>query len=804
MSFPAAYGGNGELRYQVTPGIPGLTLDGVSRLWLGVPEEVLDYAVTLVATDGVGAQALLHFRVEVVAENVGPSFVGGDSLGWQLPESAGAYAPVGKPVEVLNGEGRVLSYTLSGADAVHFVVGVNGQVEVSPETRLDYETRKAYSFVLQISDGKDGYGQPDQKVDDSVVVTVRVVDRDENTFGVRFGSDNQGVMVRDKRYRAGERIAPLRLPAADGGSGSLRYTLSPQVPGLHFDSSTLMLSGTPDYGGIYEMTLRAEDVEGDSGTLGFSIRIVEEERRPEFGDWQRVPDQVYAVGEEIEDLTLPEAGGGDGDLMYRLRPVIPGLMFDRRNRTLSGTPESVGTHQMGYLVEDEDGDLNGLDFNISVLAPETLLDLQGPGVPVDLVATPRGEGMEREVGLTWKAAVDVGRSPVTEYRVQRSSDGLVWTTVENVAAMEDESHGHYDFVDADVERGEEGMYRVLAVNAIGAGPPTGVVEVQGVSSGRVGGGIYPPGDLAYEVIEGGIRVFWGSTGEGDLYQVQIWNVGDGEWTPFDEGNLLNARSAIVECCLQDNPVPEWLRVRTVRVKGPETRKESSWSDPVSVDMEGGSSLGLQPPVAVDAGQEPGLILLNWEPVAIAEGYQVQQRVVGELVQDWEWVDHGGNGLVSVNRLLVPCCYEAQRYVFDFRLRSVVVGWDGVSQYSAWGNPISVEADYRAPAVGEVSGRDGDPDFVGKGIPSFERAATRERDAGLGDEDGASSADLVEIGNVSMLPGGSLVDGSLENQSLEVVGMSLKGMAGFGLIALSAMGGGFVVYLYFRRREEIEL
>ena len=186
----------------------------------------------------------------------------------------------------------------------------------------------------------------------------------------------------DQTYPVGEAISPLTLPEASGGNGALVYSLEPMVPGLVFDTGTRTLSGTPTTSGAYEMTYQVQDADantaaGDADTLSFTITITV--REPEPGDTApgfaaTVADQTYVVGEAIRPLVLPEASGGDGHLTYSLGHMVPGLAFDQRTRTLSGTPTRGGSYAMEYKVEDSDGntdasDTDTLTFTVTVQVP---------------------------------------------------------------------------------------------------------------------------------------------------------------------------------------------------------------------------------------------------------------------------------------------------------------------------------------------------------------------------------------------------------------------------------------------------
>ena len=90
------------------------------------------------------------------------------------------------------------------------------------------------------------------------------------TGSLRFPA---GAQQRDLSLSIGTAITTLRLPAAVGGSGTLVYSLNPDVPGLVYDRALRQLSGTPSTAGMYEMTYTVEDSSGNSGMLAFRITV---------------------------------------------------------------------------------------------------------------------------------------------------------------------------------------------------------------------------------------------------------------------------------------------------------------------------------------------------------------------------------------------------------------------------------------------------------------------------------------------------------------------------------------------------
>ena len=75
-------------------------------------------------------------------------------------------------------------------------------------------------------------------------------------------------------FREGEDAGATALPQADGGDGTLTYSLSPALPqGLSFAAATRTLSGTPSEAGEFSMTYTATDEDGDEASFGFTITV---------------------------------------------------------------------------------------------------------------------------------------------------------------------------------------------------------------------------------------------------------------------------------------------------------------------------------------------------------------------------------------------------------------------------------------------------------------------------------------------------------------------------------------------------
>ena len=80
--------------------------------------------------------------------------------------------------------------------------------------------------------------------------------------------------VRDQTYSVGV-VVQLTLPYATA-NGTVEYTLEPEVPGMSFDPTTRVYSGSPRTIGVHSMKYTARSpADGGSESLTFMIRVVE-------------------------------------------------------------------------------------------------------------------------------------------------------------------------------------------------------------------------------------------------------------------------------------------------------------------------------------------------------------------------------------------------------------------------------------------------------------------------------------------------------------------------------------------------
>lgn len=119
--------------------------------------------------------------------NAPPKFDDSPVTALLVAESAQPGSAVGAPFAAVDPDsGDNLAYSLAGVDSGHFAVDVStGQIRTGPGAALDYETPadsdddNVYELTVRVSDGSDESGNPDSSVDDSVDLTIRVMDVNE-------------------------------------------------------------------------------------------------------------------------------------------------------------------------------------------------------------------------------------------------------------------------------------------------------------------------------------------------------------------------------------------------------------------------------------------------------------------------------------------------------------------------------------------------------------------------------------------------------------------------------------------------
>ena len=227
LTLPAATGGDGALRYTLSPLPVGLSFDSQTRVLSGTPtSSQTATTLTYTVTDSDASDPDRDTRTFTL------TILPADTE--QLRFGSGTYEAtltVGEPVTLTlpaaTGGDGALRYTLS---PLPVGLSFDSQTRVLSGTPTSSQTATTLTYTVTDSDASD----PDR---DTRTFTLTILPAD--TEQLRFGSGTY-----EATLTVGEPVT-LTLPAATGGDGALRYTLSPLPVGLSFDSQTRVLSGTP-------------------------------------------------------------------------------------------------------------------------------------------------------------------------------------------------------------------------------------------------------------------------------------------------------------------------------------------------------------------------------------------------------------------------------------------------------------------------------------------------------------------------------------------------------------------------------
>ena len=444
LVLPEASGGTGNLTYSVSSLPAGLSFNASTRTLSGTPTEVSDGAVNIIYTaiDESGAADALTFSITIVTDGDANIVTDGDAKilltvdPTAISEDAGATDVVvtgtldgldGKVFdddvvmlltfdEDINGDGEVNDDDKAAVLNVDYVAelrllaippgSMSGTttITITPINDKKVEGDETIRLRLRGSHANNRVSAQDAEGNDVklTVVPVDITLQDTGEGAASFFLAD--AVIDDGVFTAGIAIVDWVLPAASGGTGELMYGVSALPTGLSFDAATRTISGTPTAAtnGAVTIVYAATDEDGTTDTLTFTITIAEagvavldESEQPEeseepessslaFADDAVIDDQTYTAGTAIDDLVLPEASGGTGELTYGVSALPAGLSFDAATRTISGTPtaKTDGAVTIVYTVIDEKENAAALTFTITVneeLDFGNLFDLFGAG-----------------------------------------------------------------------------------------------------------------------------------------------------------------------------------------------------------------------------------------------------------------------------------------------------------------------------------------------------------------------------------------------------------------------------------------
>ena len=210
------------------------------------------YDIVVKATDDEGLDDELPVTVIVTDVNQVPVFPGATTTR-EVSENLAPNQNVGSPVSATDPENDILTYSLSGTHATLFDIATStGQVLTKSE--LDYEGTKTYSVIVSVTDKKNPLGNDDPTVDDTIEVTINVINDNE-------APEISGPSTANLPENATGTVATYS--ANDPESATTTWSLDgPDKDELSIsDGGVLSIDNAPNYEAknFYQITVRASD-----------------------------------------------------------------------------------------------------------------------------------------------------------------------------------------------------------------------------------------------------------------------------------------------------------------------------------------------------------------------------------------------------------------------------------------------------------------------------------------------------------------------------------------------------------------
>ena len=131
---------------------------------------------------GTGKQAASQASGAVMqAFNGSPEFDEGASAIRSVGEGASVGAPVGAAVTATDPDGDDLTYSIAdrAGSNLFSIEPATGEIMVTASNCLDYESNSSFTLTVQVSDRKDARHSADAVIDDTIDVTVNLLNLDE-------------------------------------------------------------------------------------------------------------------------------------------------------------------------------------------------------------------------------------------------------------------------------------------------------------------------------------------------------------------------------------------------------------------------------------------------------------------------------------------------------------------------------------------------------------------------------------------------------------------------------------------------
>ena len=352
------------------------------------------------------------------------------------------------PVTATDPDRDALTYTITSGEQRFTIDSRTGQLRL--RRPLDFEDRASHVVFIDVTDSRDSNGDADMEIDDTTTVTIMVEDVDESP---EIGGDRwEGHPEHDtgviETYTATDPEGTTTTWSALTGPDARHFTLGASgelsfTSGVDYESP-----GDANRDNRYQVTVRAADAGGRTGTLDVTVIVTDTNEAPVISG----PAAVSVNENSTRDVATFTSADPDGAtavwLTHMREPALAGAdaeFFDFEDGRLSfkktplhdnDEPDAKNTYEV--TLRSTDGSLTGeLDVTISVV------DVAEPGTLVPKTRQPH-------IGVNFLVELedddwDEDDTPTWTFERSTSRTGG-WTTITTFT----ETNGLYVPVDADL------------------------------------------------------------------------------------------------------------------------------------------------------------------------------------------------------------------------------------------------------------------------------------------------------------------------------------------------------------------
>ena len=362
---------NDTLTYSVGALPSGISFNPATRTFSGTPTVLGNHSLTVTVSDGNGGTRSTSFTFSVV--NNPPQYNGGLVTRTPLEGSAISWTLPGGTFTDVNGDG--LGYTLM-VERPGYYEGYTGPFNEPMQRWVEPVWLSASAAGLSINSSNGTItgtatpvSLPNKAVGDprSFSYRVKVIGSDgiataEGIFDVSLNRAPVPTAVSNSSIR--QNLAWSTTLPGFSDSDPLTYTVSGLPPGLSFNASTRVISGTPNTAGTYTVTYTANDGRGGVGSTSFVITV----HANIVPVAPAVSNLSGTTGTAFSTVLGPFTDANLDTLTYTATGLPPGLSFNASTRVISGTPTTAGTYTVTYTANDGMGGITSTSFQIAVAA----------------------------------------------------------------------------------------------------------------------------------------------------------------------------------------------------------------------------------------------------------------------------------------------------------------------------------------------------------------------------------------------------------------------------------------------------